>query len=64
MKGKTGIFSLEKRGIELENEKGVKQYVGEGIFSRIFTEFNRPRSIKDFLITAMNRIAEDFETVI
>lgn len=64
MKGKTGIFSLEKRGIELENEKGVKQYVGEGIFSRIFTEFNRPHSIKDFLITAMNRIVEDFETVI
>lgn len=63
MKGKTGIFSLEKRGIELENEKGIKQYIGEGIFSRIFTGLNRPHSMKDFLVTTMDRAVEKSDTL-
>lgn len=63
MKGKTGIFSLEKREIELENEKGIKQYIGEGIFSRIFTGLNRPHSMKDFLVTTMDRAVEKSDTL-
>ena len=54
-KGKSGIFSLEKKGIEIENENGVKQYIGEGVFSRIFTGFNTPSSIKKLLIAIMEK---------
>lgn len=53
--GKSGIFSLEKKGIEIENENGVKQYIGEGVFSRIFTGFNTPSSIKKLLIAIMEK---------
>lgn len=55
LKGKNGIFSLEKRGIEIENEKGVTQYILGGVFSRIFTELNTPSSIKKLLIASMEK---------
>ena len=51
-KGKSGIFSLNKRGLELESKEGKKQHIGEGIFSRIFTGFNTPSSMKKILIKA------------
>jgi hypothetical protein len=54
-KGKSGIFRLEKKGIEIENENGVTQYIGEGIFSRIFTQFNTLSSIKKLLIAIMEK---------
>jgi len=50
MKGKSGIFSLGKRGIEITNEKGQKQYISEGVFSRIFTGLVTPSSVKKLLI--------------
>lgn len=55
LKGKSGIFRLEKKGIEIENENGVTQYIGEGIFSRIFTQFSTPSSIKKLLIAIMEK---------
>ncbi len=39
-------YLVLKKGIEIENENGVKQYIGEGVFSRIFTVFQTPSSIK------------------
>lgn len=56
LNGKSGIFSLEEKGIEIKNENGVTQYIGEGLFSRIFTRFNTPSSIKKLLITSMEEI--------
>ena len=56
-KGKNGIFSLEGKGIEIENENGVKQYIGGGVFSRVFTELNTPSSIKKLLMTSMEKIS-------
>lgn len=58
-KGKHGIFSLEGKGIEIENEKGIKQYIGEGVLSRIFTRFNTPSAIKKLLISSMEKIEVD-----
>lgn len=54
-KGKNGIFSLEGKGIEIKNENGVTQYIGEGVFSRVFTGLNNPSSIKKLLITSMEK---------
>ena len=31
-KGNQGIFSLERCGIESENNEGLKQILGEGVF--------------------------------
>lgn len=51
MKRKSAIFSLDKKGIEITNKNGMIQYVGEGIFSRVFTGFNTPSAVKKVLIT-------------
>lgn len=48
-KGNQGIFSLEGRGVELKNNEGLKQDLGEGIFSRMFTGLNTPSSLKKYL---------------
>lgn len=53
--GKNGIFSLEEKGIQIENGNGVTQYIGEGVFSRVFTGFNTPSSIKKLLITSLEK---------
>lgn len=55
LKGKYGIFSLEGKGIENENENGVVQYIGEGVFSRVFTGLNTLSSIKKLLITSLEK---------
>lgn len=48
-KGNQGIFSLEGCGIELENNEGIKQILGEGVFSRMFTSLNTPSSLIKYL---------------
>ena len=48
-KGNQGIFSLEGCGIELENNEGLKQILGEGVFSRMFTSLNTPSSLIKYL---------------
>ena len=53
LKGKVKIFTLNNCGIELKNEKGTKQYLGEGIFSRMFTSLNTPISLVYYLKTTM-----------
>lgn len=55
IKGKNGIFSLDGKGIEVENKKGITQVIGSGIFSRIFTGLNKPSSIKKLLIASMEK---------
>lgn len=47
------IFTLNDCGVELSNENGVKQYLGEGIFSRMFTSLNTPSSLFYYLKTVM-----------
>ena len=41
--------------IQIENGNGVTQYIGEGVFSRVFTGFNTPSSIKKLLITFLEK---------
>ena len=55
LKGKNKIFTLDKEGIEIKNEHGKKQYIGEGIFSRMFTALNTPSAMKKLLITALEK---------
>lgn len=55
MRGKNAIFCLNKRGIEITNINGMIQYIGEGIFSRIFTGLNTPSSVKKILVTIGER---------
>lgn len=49
------IFTLEGKGIELRDKNGVTQYIGEGIFSRIFTGLNTPSSMRKLLIALMEK---------
>lgn len=53
LNGKMKIFTLNDCGVELSNENGVKQYLGEGIFSRMFTSLNTPSSLFYYLKTVM-----------
>lgn len=59
--GKGGqLFTLEGKGIELRDEKGRKQYLGEGIFSRMFTGLNTPSSMRKLLKALLEKgFAED-----
>lgn len=45
MKGSNKIFDIKGQGIEIE-KNGIKIEVGQGIFSRMFTAFNTPSSMK------------------
>lgn len=44
--------------IELMDENGVIQYLGEGVFSRMFTNLNTPSSLRNYLITTMEYTEE------
>lgn len=57
-KGKSGIFSIDGRGIELCSKEGIVQQLGSGIFSRMFTSLNTPSSIERFLTAGMEKAAE------
>lgn len=48
-KGNLGIFSLEGCGVEICDEEGFSQYIAEGVFSRMFSNLETPRSIERFL---------------
>ena len=54
-KGKMKIFTLNDCGVELSNANGIKQYLGEGIFSRMFTCLNTPSSLLYYLKTSMEK---------
>ena len=48
MKGNQNIFSLEGCGVEIKRE-GFSLELGQGVFSRMFTSFVLPSSIKKLL---------------
>lgn len=50
LKGPTRIFAIDGCGIEIK-KAGASQYLCDGIFTRIFTEFNTPSSIVKNLLT-------------
>lgn len=53
LKGKNKIFNINGKGIEIQNNKREKSYICDGIFSRMFTAFNTPSSIKKLFITSI-----------
>lgn len=59
MKGSNKIFDINGQGIELEKNE-MSMQIGTGIFSRMFTSFNTPLSIKKLLMTTYSA-AEEFE---
>lgn len=50
MKGSNKIFDVNGQGILIEKDD-VSIEVGQGIFSRMFTSFNTPSSIRKLLLT-------------
>ncbi len=49
-KGKQHLFEIDGCGIELTSNEGGKQYIGGGIFSRMFTSLNTPSALKRYLV--------------
>lgn len=49
MKGVNRIFDIDGQGIEIEKD-GMKQVIGHGIFSRLYTSFITPSSAKEMLL--------------
>lgn len=58
-KGKIGIFNLDGRAVEICDERGITQQIGEGIFSRMFTHLNTPSSLKKLLKSIIQKVDED-----
>lgn len=52
MKGESRIFDINGQGVEIERD-GMKQVIGRGIFSRLYTSFLTPSSIKNLLLTML-----------
>lgn len=55
LKGKNKIFSLDGCGIEINDKNGASQLIGDGIFSRMFTSFNTPLSMRKYLCTVIEK---------
>lgn len=49
LKGSNKMFDIDEQGIVIEKD-GMELQIGQGIFSRIFTNFNTPSSIKKLLL--------------
>lgn len=60
MKGSNKIFDIHGRGIEIQ-KYGISQYIGQGIFSRMFTAFNTPESMKKLLLATFEYSKESEE---
>ena len=58
-KGKIGIFNLDGRAVEIFDERGITQQIGEGIFSRMFTHLNTPSSLKKLLKSIIQKVDEE-----
>jgi hypothetical protein len=60
MKGSNKIFDIHGRGIKIQ-KYGISQYIGQGIFSRMFTAFNTPESMKKLLLATFEYSKESEE---
>lgn len=49
MKGVNRVFDIDGQGIEIEKD-GIKQVVGHGILSRLYTSFITPSTAKEILL--------------
>lgn len=58
--GKQQLFTLNGCGVELIDDEGGKQQIGQGIFSRMFTSLNTPSSLRKYLVES-NRIFKEYE---
>ena len=50
MKGVNKVFDINGQGIEIEMA-GIKHVIGHGVFSRLYTSFLTPSSVKQLLLT-------------
>lgn len=54
MKGSNKIFDIDGQGVEIEKD-GTTIEIGQGIFSRMFTSFTTPSSIKKYLMATLDQ---------
>lgn len=52
LKGSNKMFDIDGQGIVVEKD-GMKLQIGQGIFSRLFTNFITPSSIKKLIFTML-----------
>lgn len=62
MKGSNKIFDIDGQGIAVE-KNGISVEIGQGVFSRMFTSFTTPSSIKKLIMDALEHglISEEGE---
>lgn len=64
LKGSNKMFDIDGRGVAIEKD-GIELQVGQGIFSRMFTNFNTPSSIKKLLLATLEynkKLTENVES--